>query len=136
MLIRQLTLVLLLLLSQAVCGFAEEKQWSFIWVASGIDNYRVSQGKANVFIKNNKIEANLTDEKGVQYKITGSINNQKITASFSVMGSDYFVDSPISGTFLTKKWKEKLGDSVGRESITLNDGWNFVGLTREITEHK
>jgi hypothetical protein len=136
MYIRQIALILLLLLSQATQVFAEEKQWSFIFVASGIDKYRVSEGKASVSIKNKKIEADLTDEKGVQYKIKGTIIDHKITAKFSVMGSDYFVDSPISGTFITKKWTEKLGDSVGRESISLNDGWNFIGLTREIIEQK
>jgi len=110
---------------------AKEKEWTFVWVASGGTKYRVSQGDATVSIIDNNLSVDMLDENGVKYKIKGTISSNKVNAKFSVIGSGYFIDSPFQGTYKIKHF-EGFADLKGRESITLTDGWNFIGLSREI----
>ena len=79
---------------------------------------------------NGKLEAQMTDEEGVKYTLRGAIKKGKVTAAFTILESDHFNNSPFSGTYVRKRWSG-FGDSKGRESISLSDGWNFIGLVRE-----
>jgi hypothetical protein len=110
---------------------AESSGWTFVWVASGADKYEITEGTAVVTIEGAIFHADLHGANGVEYSVSGTIDKTNVKATFSVLGSDYFVDSPFSGTFQTKRWAGVAG-SKGRESFALSDGWNFIGLTREI----
>jgi len=102
-----------------------------VWVSSGAGRYHTSQGKASVVIQDGKLTAEMTDDSGVQYHLTGYVSKNRVGAKSTAVGSDYFVNSPFSGSLETKRWT-RIGDSKGRDSIALTDGWNFVGLSREI----
>ena len=110
---------------------AENGEWAFVWVASGPNSYNVAAGRGKVTISGGKFAAELVDENKVSYRIIGSISGERVKVNLSVVGSDYFVNSPFSGSFTRKRWPNT-ANSVGRESITLTDGWNFIGLTRDL----
>lgn len=111
---------------------AASSDWVFVWVSSGSGGYYTSRGKASVGIQRGKLSAEMADESGVHYKLTGYVVKNRVSAKFTVVGSDYFIDSMFSGSFQTKKRWSKLVKLRGRESIALTDGWNFIGISREI----
>jgi len=111
--------------------WAGDQDWNFVWVSSGQNRYEVVRGKAKVTITGGKLNAELKGEDGNEFKVVGQVAKHKVNAKFTVVGSDYFVDSPFSGTFTSKHWSGIQGSS-GRESISLNDGWNFLGFSREL----
>jgi len=119
------------LLIISTSAFAEQQDWAFVWVTSGSGAYDVQQGTAKVTIENGQINAAMASTDGVEYKIVGSIKGQSVKVKFTVLNSDYFNNSPFSGSYIKKLWSG-FADSKGRESISLTDGWNFIGLTREI----
>jgi hypothetical protein len=125
-------LTLFLFLGLSTIGFAGEKEWAFVWVSSNANAYNIQQGKAKVTIKNGRLSAQLTSTDKVEFKVVGSISGNHVDAKFSIVGSDYFLNSPFTGLYAKKLWSG-MTDSKGRESITLTDGWNFIGLTRDIT---
>ena len=90
--------------------------------------HEITKGTAVVKIDGATFHADLHGTNGVEYSVSGTIDKTNVKATFSVLGSDYFVDSPFSGTFQTKRWAGIAG-SKGRESFALSDGWNYVGLT-------
>jgi len=53
----------------------------------------VAKGKAQVSTADGKLEAQMTDEQGTEYRIRGAIKRSKVTASFTVLESDYFKNS-------------------------------------------
>ena len=95
------------------------------------DTYYVKQGTAKVTIKKGRLEAQMTSADGVEYKIVGSISGQSVKAKFTILDTDYLNNSSFSGSYVKKLWPG-FGNSRGRESITLTDGWNFIGLNRDI----
>jgi hypothetical protein len=108
---------------------AAEQEWSFVRVSSSIDKYNVVQGTAKVTVYKGRFSALLTDTSGGEYRLAGTISKGKVVAKFTVVDSDYFIDSPMMGSLTRKHWSKPASSG---ESITLTDGWNFVGLTREI----
>ena len=126
---RALLLTLILLLAGIHSAHADE--WVFVWIASGANDYTVSKGKAQVTLAGGKLEVRAVDREGIEYTLRGAIKKNAVTARFTVLESDYFKDSPFSGTYVRKLWSG-FADSKGRESISLSDGWNFIGLVREI----
>ena len=128
-LLRFLTAYIFLTYSAVV--FAEQQDWLFVWVSSGPSTYYVKQGTAKVIIENGQLKAQMTSTDGVEYKIVGSIAGQRVNAKFTVLDSDYFISSPFSGSYKKQLWSG-FADTKGRESISLTDGWNFIGLKREI----
>lgn len=121
----------ILLSLQLPTAHAASSDWVFVWVSSGSGKYHTSQGKALVRILSGKLTAEMIDESGIHYKLTGYIVKNTVTAKFTVVGSDYFIDSPFSGSYRTKRWSGFV-DSKGRESMVLTDGWNFIGISREV----
>ena len=126
-------LVLLIAATLALVNSAAADEWTFVWVSSGINEYSVANGKAKVSRANGMLEAQMIDEEGVKYTLRGTIRKGKVTAAFTILESDYFSNSPFSGTYVRKQWFG-FADSKGRESISLSDGWNFIGLVREIRQ--
>ena len=88
-------------------------------------------GKAKLTIVGGSLKAELKGEDGNEFKVIGLVAKNKVKAKFTIVGSDYFVDSPFSGTYTSKHWSGVQGSS-GRESISLTDGWNFLGFSREL----
>jgi len=103
----------------------------FVWVSSGHGEYSTKRGKAVVRIQSGRVTAEMVDESGIHYKLSGHIAKNRVAAKFTVLGSDYFVDSPFLGSYQIKRWGG-FTDSKGRESIALTDGWNFIGFSREV----
>jgi hypothetical protein len=127
---RQIFKCLLILITTSIAQ-AGETGWTFIWVSSGSKGYQVVQGKAEVFVHKGKLKAKLVSEDGNEYKVIGLVNKKKVAAKFTVMGSDYFINSPFTGTYTSRRWARSEGSS-GRESVSLSDGWNFIGLSHEL----
>ena len=129
--LRQLLVLIAAALTLVSSAAADE--WTFVWVSSGKNTYRLTNGKAEVSIANGTLEAQTIDEEGVKYALRGTIKKGKVTALFTILESDYFNNSPFSGTYVRKQWSG-FADSKGRESISLSNGWNFIGLVREIRQ--
>ncbi len=129
--LKSVLFVSLLLPLQFPTAYGSDSDWAFVWVSCGFGGYRTSQGKASVRILKGKLVAEMADEAGIRFRLTGSIVKKRVNAKFTVIGSDYFIGSPFSGSYHVRRWTA-VADSRGRESITLTDGWNFIGLSREI----
>ena len=129
--IRGLLLLIVAGVAFVAAGSAVAEEWTFVWVTSGTNGYSIAKGKAQVSLAGGKLDAQMIDDEGVEYTIRGTITKSKVRASFTVVDSDYFKSAPFSGTYLRKQWSG-FAESQGRESISLSDGWNFLGLVREI----
>ena len=121
----------LLVALAASVAWAGDQDWNFVWVSSSQGQYEVVRGKAKVTMTGGKFHAELKGEDGNEFKVAGQVAKHKVNAKFTIVGSDYFVDSPFSGTYTSKRWGGIQGSS-GRESISLTDGWNFLGFSREL----
>ena len=110
---------------------AQEKPWHWVAAQSLVDKWKVSQGEANVIIKENRFEARLYDltDKSVIFSIKGNIVDGKIRASVKTHDSDVGVNK-VFGLYSRSMWKGF--STAGREVITLSDESNLFGLTREI----
>ena len=124
-------LLLALILLFAGIHQAQADEWVFVWIASGVNDYTVSKGKAQVTLAAGKLEVHAVDKEGIEYTLRGVVKKNTVNARLTVLESDQFKDSPFSGTYIRKLWSG-FADSKGRESISLSDGWNFIGLAREI----
>jgi hypothetical protein len=110
---------------------AASSDWVFVWVSSGSGKYDVSQGKASVKMLNGKLTVEMVDGSGIHYNLSGDVVKNTVTAKFNVVGGDYFINSPFYGSYRIKRWSGFI-DSKGRESLALTDGWNFIGISREL----
>ena len=125
-----------LVLFVVLCGstsFAADGQWHWVKanniVAKGWD---VSEGTAQVSIDGAKFSAKLfwkDSSDKVQIVLDGTIKNGRITATETIQESDY-TGSVIHGTFTRRHWT--FSGTTGAESITLSDGWNMIGITRDL----
>ena len=120
----------LLVILASSCAWAGDQGWTFILVTSGPGRYNVVQGKATVTIKGGKLHAALKGEDDNEFEVVGQILKNKVKAKFTQDGSDYFIGSPFSGAHTATRWCGTKGSS-GRESISLSDGWNYIGLSHE-----
>ena len=125
-------LVILVLGSGA--SFATDPSWRWVKasniVAKGWD---LSDGIADVSMDGAKFTARLFRKQSkseFQIVLDGTIKNGRITAKEIIQGSDY-TGSVFHGTIERKKWGEEFAGTTGAESITLSDGWNMIGITRD-----
>ena len=110
---------------------AQEKPWHWVAAQALVDKWKVSQGEANVIIKENRFEARLYDSTGksVVFSIKGNVVDGKIRASVKTHDSDVGANK-VFGLYSRSMWKGF--STAGREVITLSDESNLFGLTREI----
>ena len=114
---------------------AQENPWHWVAAQSLVDKWKVSQGEANVIIKENRFEARLYDltDKSIIFSIKGNIVDGKIRASVKTHDSDVGVNK-VFGLYSRSMWKGF--STAGREVITLSDESNLFGLTREIQKRE
>jgi hypothetical protein len=149
-----LVLIFFTILSSSSLLRAEENKegnWGWIYATSSSNKWIVYTGKAKVNLdKDGHILADLYDEKNIvddekeidslHYLIKGNIsfkkgeeNEGRIKANVTTYASDYGDKVLFEGTyFKTHMGQSKSNEVVGREIITLSDGLNFIGLTKDI----
>lgn len=123
-------------LSMLACiSSAEDKTvWTWVLVSSLPNDWVTLKGSAHVLIDNGKITAELFDAEKTEflrYTLKGTINDEKVVIKIANKNSDYSLLSPYTGKYSKKTW-DRFADSSGRETISATDGWNYLGLTREI----
>ncbi len=114
-------------------SFAADGEWRWVRtsniVAKGWD---ISEGTAQVSIDGTKFSARLfwkDSGNKLQLALDGTIKNGRITATETIQESDY-TGSVFRGTFARKHWT--FSGTTGAESITLSDGWNMIGISRDL----
>lgn len=125
--------ILFLALAAASPSSAADALWDWVKASYTINQWFVSQGKAEVSIEGDKFSAKLFQEgsnTGVQITLSGVINNGQITAKETIQGSDY-TGSTYKGSLTKKNWGNVAG-TKGAESINLSDGWSMIGIKRTI----
>lgn len=122
-------LVLSLLLSSLTAFGADRWQW--VKANNNTGGWSLSQGFAEVVVSGEHFEAKLFSDSGEQTELlTGTIQKGTVTAKERILASD-FSGSTYQGKLAKKRWPQFSGTSGG-ESITLSDGWNMIGLTRNL----
>lgn len=112
---------------------AADSNWAWVRATSIEDDWAVQKGKAKVTIVGTSFTAELfdpDDPETVLYLVRGRIREQRVVAQSETKNSD-FGSSKMSGEIRRKKWKGFV-ETVGRQTITLSDGWNLLGITREL----
>jgi len=99
--------------------------WSFIWVTSAND-WQVTQGRAEVTIKDGHLTAELVASNERHYRLEGNIRGNRVQAKLTNRESDFFVASRMTGTFRTTSHRDM--NPCGQELLHLGDGLNFLGL--------
>lgn len=120
---------------------AEEDKWSWVEASSNSNHWNVRKGWGELHINGNKFTAELYEvdddnylrggENYLRFKMKGTIEGNKVNAKVTTQNSDYQMGTPYTGYYSKKEWKG-FEDTKGRKAITLTDGWNFIGLTKEI----
>ena len=127
--IRILTFALFFLTTSTT--WAQTNDWSFVWVVPQGSQYRTEHGVGKVTIKNGQISAQLTGNEGSKFVFSGQIQNKQVKVKFSQLNTDFFIDAPLSGTYISRHEIWGPGQP-GQEWISLSDGLSFLGMTREI----
>jgi len=81
-------LLVLIAAALALVNSAAADEWAFVWVSSGKNTYRLTNGKAEVSIANGTLEAQMIDEEGVKYALRSTIKKGEVTALFTILESD------------------------------------------------
>jgi hypothetical protein len=115
-------------------AFAEDVSWNFIWVSAGSDGWKAQKGIAQVIRNGKKFEAKIQREDSVDLILKGTITKDRVSATYTVLESDFFVDAPFSGTYHLNRYKDV--EPCGSEVISLSDGYNFIGLRRSFHDEK
>lgn len=127
-------LVLVVVLLCSISFASDDGGWR--WVKAGsivAKGWDISEGTAQIVISGRKFSAKLFGQSSpeVQIVIEGTIENGRIEAKEEIQGSDY-TGSVYHGTFGQKKWPEEFAGTTGAQSITLSDGWNMIGINRDL----
>jgi len=119
---------------QPVLAHAEDT-WAWIQSSSIPDGWDLRKGKATVHIEGKSFTAELFDEAdALLIKMNGTIQGNRLKVRTVTQNADYG-SSEMSGELKSRKWKG-FADTIGRQTITLSDGWNLIGLTRELKPDK
>lgn len=128
------SLVLVLILLCSTSFASDEGGWRWVKAGSVVTKgWNVSEGTAQIVITGKKFSAKLFGQSSseVQIVLEGTIENGRITAKEEIQGSDY-TGSVYHGTLVKKSWQESFAGTSGGESITLSDGWNMIGINRDL----
>ncbi len=111
--------------------------WEWVKVIDrGAFGLKTEKGPAVVTIKGRSFEAQLfwgDSPKAVRIKLSGTIEKGQIEAIETVLDTD-MGPSTYTGIYIYKKLniKTSQGTIIGREAITLSDGFNIIGIRRNI----
>ena|SRR6266446_29005 len=111
--------------------------WEWVKVISmGGKGLKTEQGPAAVTIKGRSFEAQLfwgDSPKAVRIELSGTIEKGQVKAIETVRDTD-MGPSTYTGIYIYKKLniKTSAGTIIGREAITLSDGYNIIGIRRHI----
>ena len=129
-----MTWVLAPLLAVSLCiipARVQAETWAWSSASAGFDTWTVENGTGDVVVKAGKIDGTLYDRAGnKRFTISGKISNSRVTLRVIIDASD---SGPLElvGTY-RKIRTDEFADSVGRDFMTLTDGFNFLGLTRNL----
>jgi len=111
----------------------DQAGWRWVRVESiSGKGWDVSQGPADVSIHGSEFTAKLFwQDSGDKVRIilAGTIKDGCIRATENIQECDY-TGSTYQGRFERKKWD--FDGTTGAESITLSDGWNMIGINRDL----
>jgi hypothetical protein len=111
--------------------------WEWVKVNNNVSSgWHTEKGAATVNIKDDHFEAVLFEggnPNTVQIKLTGMISKGKINATETILDTD-ISPAQFTGTYKKLKWREKFEGASGTEAITLSDGFNLIGIRRNIAE--
>jgi len=115
---------------------AEEWQWVKA-INNAATGWQSETGTANVQIMGQTFEANLfwgpAKTTDVRITLKGTITKGKITAKETVLETD-MEPSTYTGKYTKQMWREPFEGAVGTEAITLSDGFNMIGLRRNVAK--
>jgi hypothetical protein len=106
---------------------AAGETWNFVYVARSTD-WQVRTGLGELARKDARFEGVLRDTQGVEYRIAGSLAAKRASARFVAVASDD-AGTELMGTF--NQWSPAQGNFCW-ETVQLYDGWNYVGLSRNL----
>ena len=114
-------------------GFAQAEPpqgWTFVWVTAG-ETWSIVEGTATVSLSRGTLVVDMIGANTVKYSLRGSVQKDgSIRAKFTNLESDFFVDSPMTGRHRKIHYRDV--DPCGKELFYLHDGFNFLGVKREI----
>ena len=108
---------------------AAGETWNFVYVARSTD-WQVRTGFGELTRKGARFEGLLKDTHGVEYRIAGSLTPKRASARFAAVASDD-TGSDLTGTF--NQWSPAEANFCW-ETVQLYDGWNYVGLSRNLDQ--
>ena len=118
------------LLAPAIAFSAPIAGWTFVWVTAG-ESWNVVEGSAKVTHSRGKLLVQMTGTNTVQYTLRGTVGKDGVVrAKFTNLESDNFVDSPMSGRYRKQFYRDV--DPCGMELFHIHDGYNFLGIKRDI----
>lgn len=118
-------------IAMASAAIAGEPTWNFVHVSALANEASIERGTATIEFKRDLFSAHLQVD-GVEWAVlSGTIRNKRITAKYTVLGSDYTINSPYTGTLTRKTWQGD-SNSRGRVCLQLSDGFNSITIFREL----
>ena len=127
-----------LLIALVAWPAAAVEEWQWVKAINNVSTgWGTETGMANVHIKGASFEAELfwgpakTD--GVRITLKGTIAKNKVTAIEAVLDTD-MEPTKYTGKYAKHIWKKPFEGTVGTEAITLSDGYNMIGLRRNMAK--
>lgn len=130
----KLAFVLITVLICSSSFASDDSGWKWVKAGSVVGKgWDISEGTAQIMTKGTKFTARFFGQTSseIQIVLDGTIENGRITAKEEIQGSDY-TGSVYHGTLVKKNWQESFAGTSGGESITLSDGWNMIGINRDL----
>ena len=129
-------IAVLILALVALPAAADEWQWVKV-TNNASRGWDPEMGFADVTIEGQSFEATMfwgpAKTTDVRITLKGTISKGAITATETVLDTD-LEPSKYSGRYERQIWKARFEGAVGTEAITLSDGYNMIGLRRNIAK--
>jgi len=131
------TLAFLLALFAVFPVYAHE-EWQWVKVINNAaTGWQSETGSAQVLIKGKSFDVKLfwgpAKTADVRITLKGTITKSRITARETILETD-IEPSKYTGKYEKQMWNEPFQGAVGTEAITLSDGYNMIGLRRNIAK--